>query len=72
MNLCGDEGEVKADADPISDNVMATRNVLEVRIRGRRREGHIFVIDGLDTLPGESRYRINRTKCSTGTILAST
>ena len=41
---CGDEGDVKADADPIRDTVTANVDrdavLLEVRIRSRGREEH--------------------------------
>lgn len=47
-NSCGDEGDVKADADPIRDNVTANVDrdaaLLEVRIRSRGREEHMLFV----------------------------
>ncbi len=47
-NSCGDEGDVKADADPIRDNDTANVDrdavLLEVRIRSRGREEHMLFV----------------------------
>ena len=61
---CGDEGDVKADADPIRDTVTAKVDrdavLLEVRIRSRGRV--LFVMNRIVYSARRSRYRINITK----------